>query len=45
MKKLQNIDKKDFNNINIKEIIERIEVYKNEVNIRFNFSEDAKFNI
>lgn len=45
LEKLERIEKKDFNNINIKELINRIDIHKQEISIYFNFAEKGKFKI
>lgn len=44
-KEIEQIEKKDFNNLNIKELIDRIEIHKNEINIYFKFAEVGKFRV
>ena len=41
-KKIEKIEKKDFQGINMNELIEKIEVFKKEVYIKFNFDEVGK---
>ena len=38
LKKLEKIEQKDFNNISIRELIDKIEIYKNDIDIQFKFS-------
>ncbi len=45
LKKIEKLEKKDFQNINMNELIEKIEVYKNEINVKFNFNEEENFNV
>ncbi len=45
LKRIEKIEKKDFQNIKIEEVIERIEVFKNEVTIKFTFEEVGKINV
>lgn len=45
LKKIEKLEKNDFKNVNFEELVEGIEVLKNEINIKFNFSEVGKFNI
>ena len=42
LKKIEKIEKKDFQNINISDVIEKIEIFKNDVIIKFKFSELGK---
>ena len=42
LKKIEKIEKKDFQNINIGDVIEKIEIFKNDVIIKFKFSELGK---
>ncbi len=41
LKRIEKIEKKDFQNINISDVIEKIEVFKNEVTIKFTFEESG----
>lgn len=38
LNKLEKIEQKDFNNISIRELIDKIEIYKNDIDIQFCFS-------
>lgn len=38
LNKLEKIEQKDFNNISIRELIDKIEIYKNDIDIQFKFS-------
>lgn len=42
LKKVSNLEKKDFDNLNIKELIEKIEVFKNEIYVYFTFGDIGK---
>ena len=35
---LEQIEQKDFNNISIRELIDKIEIYKTDIDIQFKFS-------
>lgn len=39
LNKLEKIEQKDFNNMSIREFINKIEIYKNDIDIQFCFSE------
>lgn len=45
LNKIAKLEKKDFKDINFGELIDRVEVFKKEVNIKFNFSEVGTFKI
>ena len=38
LNKLEKIEQKNFNNISIRELIDKIEIYKNDIDIQFKFS-------
>lgn len=38
LNKLEKIEQKDFNNISIRELIDKIEIYKTDIDIQFKFS-------
>ena len=38
LKKLEKIEQKDFNNMSIRELIDKIEIYKTDIDIQFKFS-------
>lgn len=44
-KKLEKLEKKDLKEVNLGELIEKIEVYNNEININFNFFKTENFKI
>ena len=45
LKKIERLDKKDFKNVNFEELIEKIEVFKKEIQVNFNFAEVGKFKV
>lgn len=45
LKKVEQIEKADFQNIKIEEVIEKIEIFKNEVIVKFTFEEFGKINM
>lgn len=45
LKKIERLDKRDFKNVNFEELIEKIEVFKKEIQVNFNFEEVGKFKV
>lgn len=45
LKKVELLEKNDFKNVDFGELINRIEIFKKEINILFNFAEVGKFKI
>lgn len=45
LKKIEKLEKKDFASVNFEELIEGIEVFKTDINIKFNFAEVGKFKV
>ena len=45
LKKIEKLEKKDFKDIKFEELIQRIEVFDKEINVKFNFSDIGMFHI
>lgn len=45
LKKIETLDIRDFKNVNVGELIEKIEVFKQEIKVNFQFAEVGKFSV